>query len=769
MKGRDLFDSMVWKDAFTTSIFYMFISTFREKVRKDVKSTTVTHRYIKSLQLSGRLVRNYTQNIDGLEARAGLSTELSLGPGNRARFHAKTTREPRPDVVQPDSNWFGGVESVPLHGTLDQLRCGLCRKVSPWEPSALAFTLAGSAPDCPYCTEYTAARTGRGRRGLAVGRLRPDIVLYGEEHPSANLIGPIVTHDIGLGPDVLLILGTSLKVHGLKIIVKEFANVVHNKGGKVIFVNRTKPPESTWGEVIDYWVCDDCDAWVIDMKERQNRNGIWLSNETMRTPEEVKKLMDSATDSKGKRESSGPIKKKGIPECRDNGVYVTFKILDILGAFRDENGDQASRPMYWGNSATKTTKGGKKRKSLPNGLSLPAAPDTTTSAKANVPAAEYWKTLRHLAPSLPETPPKSKKIHVAKVLAVARKTPSPITWYTNFWTPKDVYELISSMNDRKSSPETQSTLLFRRPSPVMSPQELAVLFQPAKRNITKETASGSETEQMEPASTQTSTPTLPLSNTAQSDGEAKNTSRTRSKTSHNPFCIPPKARSLPPLVLHKTKKPKAFPVSRAPSRAVKEESPAARRRPPPACDLCYIKKCKCDGLGAICSKCVKSNQACTTRGQPNPPKEDVVVGKSDTISTGEIQTAQSSTKRKEPPADSLSILPPVQSAVPIVRKIAHPHGTRASQQGQATTSSNTSETAPKSEYDTRSYQSTNFNNTPMSVAEDISLGLPYNLLLDSAGELSQRVGIDGVADSFGSENSANSSSEVFFDAVDMMG
>jgi NAD-dependent SIR2 family protein deacetylase len=71
---------------------------------------------------------------------------------------------------------------------------------------------------------------------------------------------PIVTHDLSIGPDVLLILGTSFRVHGLKFMVKEFGKAVHRKSGKVTFVNKTKPPESIWGDVIDYWEEWDCDA-----------------------------------------------------------------------------------------------------------------------------------------------------------------------------------------------------------------------------------------------------------------------------------------------------------------------------------------------------------------------------------------------------------------------------------------------------------------------------------------------------------------------------
>ena len=103
--------------------------------------------------------------------------------------------------------------------------------------------------------------------------VRPNVVLYGEQNPASETISSIVTNDLRLGPDLLLIFGTSLKVHGLKSLVKEFARVVHSKkNGKVIFVNLSPPAESIWKETIDYWIDMDCDSWTSDkLRERQSR------------------------------------------------------------------------------------------------------------------------------------------------------------------------------------------------------------------------------------------------------------------------------------------------------------------------------------------------------------------------------------------------------------------------------------------------------------------------------------------------------------------
>lgn len=358
IKGRDLFDASIWADPLRTSVFYTFATTLREKV-KDVVPTE-SHHFIGHLRNRGKLVRCYTQNIDQIEEKVGLSTSLQDGPGHRGRFSRKSVgavlataatggsagesvsatpetsdtkdlEEPKapdgggvaesaeatpsaePQIQQHADKKSNGVECVFLHGSLESLRCFLCGKICDWDEADRSHeTLSGRQPECPYCAGATAARQERGKRALGVGKLRPDIVLYGEEHPNAHLISPIVTHDLGLSPDLLLILGTSLKVHGLKILVREFAKTIHSRGGKVVFVNFTKPPESSWGDIIDYWVQWDCDAWVANLKERVPL--LWLPPGTKlpkkkKESSEKTKKRQSSTEEKPKTEVVKPSAK----------------------------------------------------------------------------------------------------------------------------------------------------------------------------------------------------------------------------------------------------------------------------------------------------------------------------------------------------------------------------------------------------------------------------------------------------------------------------
>lgn len=203
---------------------------------------------------------------------------MNRGYGCRTRFSRRSTQLPRSSArCLPGGELDGGCEVVQLHGNLELLKCSFCRATSKWgEQGREARFLLGEAPTCPSCEGLAQEREDRGKRGTKIGTLRPNIVLYGEEHPSADMIGKLSVHDLGLAPDLLLILGTSLQVHGLKLLVREFAKAVHAKGkgkGKVILVNLTKPSESIWKDVIDYWVTMDCDEWVDSV--RVYRPDLW--------------------------------------------------------------------------------------------------------------------------------------------------------------------------------------------------------------------------------------------------------------------------------------------------------------------------------------------------------------------------------------------------------------------------------------------------------------------------------------------------------------
>ncbi|RVD89639.1 uncharacterized protein DFL_000638 [Arthrobotrys flagrans] len=261
LKGKDLFDAISFTNPITTAILYSFLAELRQNV-KGITDSTPTHKFIKTLSETGRLLRCYTQNIDGLEALDGLCMDISRGTGKRGKGKEKVGREVGCEVVQ-------------LHGDLEMLRCTQCAKLHDYDEERLETLLGGEAPECPDCSRKADDRLAAGKRSINVGTLRPNIVLYDELHPQGEAIGQITHYDATrMTPDLLLIFGTSLKVIGLKRIVKAFASKVKTRGGKVIYINATPAADSIWGDVIDYHIQMDCDAWIKDLKLR--RKEIWL-------------------------------------------------------------------------------------------------------------------------------------------------------------------------------------------------------------------------------------------------------------------------------------------------------------------------------------------------------------------------------------------------------------------------------------------------------------------------------------------------------------
>ncbi|KAG9314020.1 DHS-like NAD/FAD-binding domain-containing protein [Chiua virens] len=279
LKGRDLFDASLFRDPTSTAVFYTFISQLKHRI--DVATPAPTHQFIKTLDTKQKLLRSYTQNIDGFEEKVGL-----LGSSSQESVSGKGKSKMKTSEVR----------NVQLHGDIHRVRCTLCSLDVPCTEEYLGLFNKGVAPECPECKLRSEMRQARSARALKVGNLRPAIVLYDETHPLGDDIGMIQTQDITRKPDMLIIMGTSLKVHGLKKLVKEFAKVVHASKasatstprsakpwqGKVVFVNKT-PLGSEWDDVIDYHVSGETDRWVENVVDdwKKMRPSDWQIQQTL--------------------------------------------------------------------------------------------------------------------------------------------------------------------------------------------------------------------------------------------------------------------------------------------------------------------------------------------------------------------------------------------------------------------------------------------------------------------------------------------------------
>ncbi|KAJ7225258.1 DHS-like NAD/FAD-binding domain-containing protein [Mycena pura] len=277
LKGRDLFDASLFRDPTSTAVFHTFIAQLKQSI--DAAAPGPTHHFLNILNSKKKLLRSYTQNIDGFEARAGL-----LGSGSH---EAKSDGKGKAKLRTKE------VRNVQLHGDIHRVRCKSCSADYPCTQEHLEIFLEGLAPNCPECLERAEARAARSARTIKVGSLRPAIVLYDEPHPLGDDIGIIQSSDLARKPDMLIIMGTSLKVHGLKKLVKEFAKSVHSAAppspaktrkwsGKVVFVNRT-PPAAEWAGIIDYHVVAETDAWVGKVLEdwKKLRPADWEIQQTL--------------------------------------------------------------------------------------------------------------------------------------------------------------------------------------------------------------------------------------------------------------------------------------------------------------------------------------------------------------------------------------------------------------------------------------------------------------------------------------------------------
>ncbi|OWB80471.1 hypothetical protein B5S32_g4751 [[Candida] boidinii] len=238
VKGQDLFDISLFRHDFTIEIFCKFMESLYSKTI--LAQPTETHKFISYLNKHKKLIKCYTQNIDGLERQCNLLTGIE------------------------SKNWKD-LDVVQLHGDLNKLSCTTCFQTFEWDNENKAILRDGELPECPTCLVKHSERVQQGKRSStsSIGFLRPNIVLYGECHPYAEIIADGLNKDINKNPNILLIFGTSLRVDGVKNLVRQAAKKIHEKDdGIVIFINNCEVSTSSWDNIIDYQIVSDCDKWV---------------------------------------------------------------------------------------------------------------------------------------------------------------------------------------------------------------------------------------------------------------------------------------------------------------------------------------------------------------------------------------------------------------------------------------------------------------------------------------------------------------------------
>lgn len=177
-----------------------------------------THQFIKLLYDKGKLLRNYTQNIDNLEAAAGIPPE----------------------------------KLVQCHGSFGLAYCFSCFHKVPGE-SLYPQIRRGEVPRCPKCTRKKIQMEKREHDvgDESFGVYKPDITFFGEQLPTRFDDMLLGNRGDARKCDLLICIGTSLKVQPVASIVR-----VVDRSVPQVYISKT-PARHCSFDVSLLGPCDD--------------------------------------------------------------------------------------------------------------------------------------------------------------------------------------------------------------------------------------------------------------------------------------------------------------------------------------------------------------------------------------------------------------------------------------------------------------------------------------------------------------------------------
>lgn len=416
--GQQMFDaSVVFSDDQALSNFHSTMCDLHELCSKC--NPTPFHTLVNSVSQDNRLLRLYTQNIDCLDAKMPyLKTKHPLvqpwpktvqlhgtisdiictkcswtAPFDPALFkttNVSTDRETNEglsnelarqndeegqedDVVAIDTEEDLGLPKSHL-GTFDQIKAHFGASDETRGPKEDCDSEVDTIiedlhiPECPECIELDDVRQVAGKRSQGVGKLRPKIVLYNEPNPDSEAIGQITEHDLLKKPDGLIVVGTTLKIPGVRRMVREMSQAVHAARGVSIWMNIDDPSVLSSREFescFDLIIKGDCQKVgqilddyedekrlfeefqvqereqrkkVLEMRRKQREQKLLEKKEqekqTLKAKEqkastEKKKKTNSALGSVSKKSGSQNAsntnfkEKKGLSKAKKNSKYIS--------------------------------------------------------------------------------------------------------------------------------------------------------------------------------------------------------------------------------------------------------------------------------------------------------------------------------------------------------------------------------------------------------------------------------------------------------------
>nr|CAH8874940.1 unnamed protein product [Trichobilharzia regenti] len=295
---------------------------------------SITHRLIALLESKGKLLRNYTQNIDTLEQAAGI-TRLIQCHGSFATATCTTCKLKVSCDSIKDAVF---AQSIP--------RCTNCwppKSITP-EPShevndseSTTNSSNLSAVDENSNSNYTphdaaskvsSAKDEESRRKASYGVLKPDIVFFGEGLSSE--FHDSLAYDVK-ETDLVLVMGSSLKVRP----VAHIPNAVPSEIPQIL-INR----EPLSNHDFDVELLGDCDVIVSELCHRLGWEIPGVTNYTplvevplnsLKNPSELPKSIPKSPDASQSNPTTGSITPTEFPSDEshaDNEIQSTETIAD---------------------------------------------------------------------------------------------------------------------------------------------------------------------------------------------------------------------------------------------------------------------------------------------------------------------------------------------------------------------------------------------------------------------------------------------------------
>jgi len=219
-----------------------FLSLAKELWPGIKHSPTVTHSFISMLAKKNKLLRSYTQNIDGLEHLAQVPEELL----------------------------------VECHGHFRTASCIACQHPMDGDECKRIILETDNIPTCENCDK----KKKKKKKGHRNGYVKPDIVFFGEGLPP-RFFKSLQT-DIPK-VDLLIVMGTSLMVAPVNLIPEYVKN-----GTKRILINRDEAGNFS-DEKNDLVLLGDCDTTCLQLASELGWDIQKLNRETKIVEKKKKK------------------------------------------------------------------------------------------------------------------------------------------------------------------------------------------------------------------------------------------------------------------------------------------------------------------------------------------------------------------------------------------------------------------------------------------------------------------------------------------------